>query len=188
MRCVSELESRGTRQVVARRTVRLGLMCAAVATVAAVACGGGSASQPASTAASPAPPQSAAPVAGDVATTTFSPRLEIDLSKMYRRPSGLYVQDMTQGNGAVALSGRTAVVKYAGYFPDGRSFDSGEITITLGQNKVIRAWEDGVLGMRVGGTRRLVTPPHLAYGARGNPPTIPPNAVLVFDMQLSAVY
>jgi FKBP-type peptidyl-prolyl cis-trans isomerase len=90
--------------------------------------------------------------------------------------------------GTVAASTRTATVRYVGYLSDGKKFDSGDITITLGTNKVIRAWEDGVLGMRVGGKRRLVTPPHLAYGSRGAPPAIPPNAVLVFDMELLQVY
>jgi FKBP-type peptidyl-prolyl cis-trans isomerase FkpA len=114
--------------------------------------------------------------------------LGIDLSKMARRPSGLYVQDLERGTGTVAASTRTATVRYVGYLSDGKKFDSGDITITLGTNKVIRAWEDGVLGMRVGGKRRLVTPPHLAYGSRGAPPAIPPNAVLVFDMELLQVY
>src|SRR4051812_22394529 len=117
---------------------------------------------------------------GDVEATHFNPSLGVDLSKMTKRPSGLYVLDTEIGTGNVAARTRTAVVRYIGYLPDGKSFDSGEITITLGANKVIRAWEDGVLGMRVGGKRRLVTPPHLAYGARGAPPTIPSNAVLVF--------
>jgi peptidylprolyl isomerase len=125
---------------------------------------------------------------GNVERTQFNPELNIDLSKMTRRTSGLYVQDIERGTGAVAASTRTAVLRYAGYLPSGKMFDSGEITITLGTNKVIRAWEEGVLGMRVGGRRRLVTPPHLAYGSRGAPPDIPPNAVLVFDMQLLQVY
>lgn len=129
------------------------------------------------------------PVAdGDIEHTTFGPGLGIDLSKMLRRSSGLYVQDLEVGTGSVAAQSRTAVVRYAGYLPSGKSFDSGEITITIGAGKVIRAWDEGVLGMRVGGRRRLISPPHLAYGAKGAPPVIPPNAVLVFDMQLMQVY
>ncbi len=126
--------------------------------------------------------------AGDVERATFAPSLNVDLSKMIRRPSGLYVQDFEAGTGSVAATGRTAVVRYTGYLTDGKQFDAGEITITLGTNKVIRAWEDGVLGMRVGGRRRLVSPPHLAYGSRGAPPVIPGGAVLVFDMELMQVY
>lgn len=125
---------------------------------------------------------------GEVEATHFDPSLNVDLSKMTRRPTGLYVQDLEVGTGGVAARTRTAVVRYAGYLPSGRKFDSGEITITLGSGRVIRAWEDGVLGMRVGGKRRLVSPPHLAYGVKGAQPEIPPNAVLVFDMELLQVY
>lgn len=129
------------------------------------------------------------PVAdGDIEHTQFSPSLNVDLSKMTRRPSGLYVQDFQVGTGSVAAQSRTAVLRYTGYLADGTQFDSGEITIAIGAGKVIRAWDSGVLGMRVGGKRRLVSPPHLAYGSRGAPPTIPPNAVLVFDMELTQVY
>jgi peptidylprolyl isomerase len=127
-------------------------------------------------------------MAGDIERTEFASSLGIDLMKMTKRTSGLYVQDLTSGTGSVAARSRTAVVRYTGWLPNGKQFDSGEITITLGANKVIRAWEDGVLGMRVGGKRRLVTPPHLAYGSRGAPPTIPSNAVLVFEMELMSVY
>jgi len=126
--------------------------------------------------------------AGDVERATFGSELKVDLSKMIRRPSGLYVQDFETGTGSVAATGRTAVLRYIGYLANGKQFDAGEITITLGTNRVIKAWEDGVLGMRVGGRRRLVSPPHLAYGTKGAPPTIPSNAVLVFDMELEQVY
>ncbi len=170
------------------RKCRTTLLVAAV--IGGAACSsGGSTANPTPV---PAPPSAAAavpaPVEGDVERTTFNPSLGVDLSKMTRRTSGLYVQDLTQGTGSVAARTRTATLRYVGYLPDGKVFDSGDITITLGANKVIRAWEDGVLGMRAGGKRRLVSPPHLAYGARGAPPTIPPNAVLVFDMELVQVY
>lgn len=137
----------------------------------------------------PVRPASVSPVAdGDIEHTTFSPTLDINLAKMMRRNSGLYVQDLQVGTGSVAAQARTAVVRYAGYLPDGKKFDSGEITISIGAGKVIRAWDEGVLGMRVGGRRRLIAPPHLAYGSRGAPPDIAPNAVLVFDMELTQVY
>jgi FKBP-type peptidyl-prolyl cis-trans isomerase len=106
---------------------------------------------------------------------------------MTRRPSGLYVQDLQMGTGGVALRGRTVIVKYAGWLANGKPFDSGEISVTLGSNKTIRAWEDGLLGMRVGGRRRLVVPPALGYGARGSGDVIPPNAVLVFEMEMTSV-
>jgi FKBP-type peptidyl-prolyl cis-trans isomerase FkpA len=152
-----------------------------------VACASGG-STPASSGASTAP-ASISPVSdGDIERTQFSPSLGVDITKMMRRNSGLYVQDLQTGTGAVAAQTRTAVVRYTGYLPNGKEFDSGEITISIGAGKVIRAWDEGVLGMRVGGKRRLVSPPHLAYGSRGAPPTIPANAVLVFDMELTQVY
>jgi FKBP-type peptidyl-prolyl cis-trans isomerase len=169
--------------------MRTVLGAAAALAIVACASGGGSAATAATTAAtsSAAAPIPAVPD-GDIEHTTFGPSLNVELSKMTRRPTGLYVQDFEIGTGSVAARGRTAVVRYTGYLADGKQFDSGEITIGLGSGKVIRAWEDGVLGMRVGGKRRLVSPPHLAYGAKGSPPVIPPNAVLVFDMELTQVY
>ena len=151
----------------------LGLMCAASA------CGGGP-----STASTTAGPR---PTATDVERTDFAPALGIHLDSMVRRASGLYVQDMRTGTGAVSARGKTVVVRYAGWLPNGKPFDSGEITVTLGTFKTIRAWEEGLLGMRAGGRRKLVVPPALAYGARGQGADIPPNAVLVFEMEVVSV-
>jgi peptidylprolyl isomerase len=168
------------------------LATAVLGFVAACASGGGASPAPASTTtATPATSASIplSPVAdGDIEHTQFSPSLDVNLAKMMRRSSGLYVKDLTVGSGSVAAQGRTAVVRYSGFLPGGKRFDSGEITISIGAGKVIRAWDEGVLGMRVGGRRRLIAPPHLAYGSRGAPPDIPPNAVLVFDMELTQVY
>lgn len=126
------------------------------------------------------------PVNDIVRRTTFDPSLGVHLDEMLRHPSGLYVQDIAAGTGAVALRGKTLVVRYTGSLPDGTQFDSGEITVTLGGKGVIPGWEEGLLGMRAGGKRRLVVPPELGYGAKGSG-KIPPNAVLVFDMELTAV-
>ena len=145
----------------------------------AAACGGGS--TPATTTAQPVAIQ------GDVERTTFASSLGVDLAAMTKRASGLYVQDLEMGTGAVAIRGKSIVVRYAGWLPNGKQFDSGEVTVTLGTNKVIRAWEEALLGMRVGGRRRLVTPPNLAYGTRGAGDDIPPNAVLVFEMQVLSI-
>ena len=180
-----------TQNSTAGRNVRAALSAATTFALLACASGGGS-----TTSAGPSSAGSAATASipipavpdGDIEHTAFNPSLNVELSKMTRRPTGLYVQDFEIGTGSVAARGRTAVLRYTGYLADGKQFDSGEITISLGANKVIRAWEDGVLGMRVGGKRRLVSPPHLAYGAKGSPPVIPPNAVLVFDMELTQVY
>jgi FKBP-type peptidyl-prolyl cis-trans isomerase FkpA len=126
-------------------------------------------------------------IQGDIERTTFASSLNVDLGAMTKRASGLYVQDLEMGTGAVSVRGKSVVVRYAGWLPNGKQFDSGEVTVTLGTNKVIRAWEEGLLGMRVGGRRRLVTPPNLAYGSRGAGDDIPPNAVLVFEMQVMSI-
>lgn len=124
---------------------------------------------------------------GEVERATFNPELHIHLDSMVRRATGLYVQDVVVGTGTPATRGRTAIVRYSGWLANGTMFDSGEITVTLGSNKTIRAWEDGLLGMRVGGRRRLVVPSTMGYGPRGNGDVIPPSAVLVFEMELQQV-
>lgn len=151
-----------------------------LALLAACASGGSSSSASATSA-----PQ---PAIGEVERTQFNPSLGVKLDSMTRRTSGLYVEDLAVGTGAVATIGRTAVVRYSGWLPNGKTVDSGEITVELGTGKVIRAWEEGLLGMRAGGRRLLVVPPHLGYGARGAGDDIPPNAVLVFIMQVQEVY
>ncbi|MEO9034768.1 MAG: FKBP-type peptidyl-prolyl cis-trans isomerase [Gemmatimonadaceae bacterium] len=107
---------------------------------------------------------------------------------MSRRASGLYVQDVKFGTGAVSARGRSVVVRYAGWLSSGKQFDSGEITVALGAGKTIPAWEEGLLGMRVGGQRRIVSPPYMAYGSRGAGDDIPPNSVLVFLMEVTSVF
>jgi hypothetical protein len=166
---------------IGRTVVRATLCCAVAFVLPACASGGGSAAASGSTPISPI-------ADGDIEHTQFSPTLNVQLSKMTRRPDGLYVQDFQIGTGTVAAQSRTAVLRYTGYLTDGKQFDTGEVTVSIGSGKVIRAWDEGVLGMRVGGKRRLVSPPHLAYGSKGAPPAIPPNAVLVFDIELLQVY
>jgi FKBP-type peptidyl-prolyl cis-trans isomerase len=124
----------------------------------------------------------------EIGRTSFDPSLKIHLDSMTRRASGLYVQDLVTGNGAVAARGRSVVVRYTGWLATGKQFDAGEITVTLGQNKTIRAWEEGLLGMRVGGKRKLVVPPNLGYGNRAGGDQIPPNSVLVFEMEALSVF
>jgi FKBP-type peptidyl-prolyl cis-trans isomerase len=126
-------------------------------------------------------------IPGDVEATTFAPSLGVHLDAMVKHASGLYVQDLMPGTGAVAARGRSVIVKYTGWLADGKQIDSGEITVALGSTQTIRAWQEGLLGMRVGGRRRLVVPPALGYGARGAGDTIPPNAVLVFEMEVTSV-
>jgi FKBP-type peptidyl-prolyl cis-trans isomerase len=102
--------------------------------------------------------------------------------------------DLVVGTGTIAASGNTVTVAYSGWLHDssrpdakGTQFDSNTIQFRLGTGQVIRGWDQGIVGMRVGGQRRLVIPPDLAYGSSGRPPAIPPNATLVFDVTLNNV-
>jgi FKBP-type peptidyl-prolyl cis-trans isomerase FkpA len=103
--------------------------------------------------------------------------------------------DLVVGTGAPAVSGSQVTVAYTGWLYDatrpdskGAQFDSNaNFSFRLGSGAVIRGWDQGVPGIRVGGQRRLVLPPDLAYGSTGRPPTIPPNSTLVFDITLNAV-
>ena len=116
---------------------------------------------------------------------------EVDLSVMTETASGLYVLDQEMGEGAVAEAGQLVTVHYTGWFLEGEKFDSSldrgqPYLFPLGQGQVIAGWDEGVAGMRVGGKRRLVIPPELAYGPNGRP-GIPPNSTLVFDVELLGV-
>jgi FKBP-type peptidyl-prolyl cis-trans isomerase FkpA len=102
--------------------------------------------------------------------------------------------DLVVGTGAVANSGNRITVAYTGWLFDssqpnnkGRQFDSNTFTFTLGTGFVIKGWDQGIPGMRVGGQRRLIIPPELGYGSAGSGNTIPPNAALVFDVTLISV-
>jgi len=111
--------------------------------------------------------------------------------KPARTVGGVTIQDLKVGSGATATAGKVVTAHYVGQFPDGKKFDSSydngaPIDFQLGTGKVIKGWDVGVEGMRVGGKRKLTIPPELAYGARGGGP-IPPNATLVFEVELVAV-
>lgn len=106
-------------------------------------------------------------------------------------PSGVSYIDASVGTGAMAQTGQTVSVHYTGWLAaDGQQFDSslsrGPFTFTLGAGQVIRGWDEGIPGMRVGGKRRLFIPAALAYGSRGQG-AIPPDADLIFDVELRAV-
>jgi FKBP-type peptidyl-prolyl cis-trans isomerase len=101
----------------------------------------------------------------------------------------LDIQDIKQGTGAEATAGQKVTVHYVGTLTNGQKFDSSRdrgkgFDFTLGRGQVIKGWDQGVAGMKVGGVRKLTIPPHLAYGERGFPPVIPPNSTLVFEVEL----
>lgn len=122
---------------------------------------------------------------------TSAKEFSVDTSAMVRTASGLRYQDVAVGAGATAEAGNEVAVAYSGRLMDGSPFDASKpgqpYVFVLGERAVIDGWDEGVAGMKVGGKRILVVPPALAYGAGGYPPVIPPNATLVFDVELMAV-
>jgi FKBP-type peptidyl-prolyl cis-trans isomerase len=104
----------------------------------------------------------------------------------------LGIEELKIGDGAEARSGATVTVHYVGTLLDCKQFDSSRdrgkgFGFKLGAGQVIKGWDQGVAGMKVGGVRKLTIPPHLAYGDRGFPGAIPPGATLIFEVELLAV-
>jgi FKBP-type peptidyl-prolyl cis-trans isomerase len=118
-----------------------------------------------------------------------SKEADVNDPELTKAASGLKYKDLEAGTGATARKGQTAVVHYTGWLVDGTKFDSsldrGEpFEFELGAGNVIKGWDEGVAGMKAGGTRRLVVPPDLGYGANGAGGVIPPNATLIFEVKL----
>ena len=134
------------------------------------------------------------PAPSNNTVNTQNPYFSFEPSKLTSSPSGLLVQDLTVGTGAEAVAGKTVSVHYTGVLADGTKFDSSvdrgvPFTFTLGAGGVIKGWDEGVAGMKVGGKRVLVISSELAYGDAGIPGPngtyiIPPKATLVFQVEL----
>jgi peptidylprolyl isomerase len=112
--------------------------------------------------------------------------------KQVTTASGLKYTDMTIGTGASPVAGKQVTVHYTGTLEDGTKFDSSvdrgqPFQFTIGVGQVIKGWDEGVMSMKVGGKRKLVIPPELGYGANGAGGVIPPNATLIFDVELLSV-
>ncbi len=136
---------------------------------------------------------SARPTTASLERTAFAPELGVDLGASIRMPSGLYYRDLEPGTGAVATAGRSVTVVYSGALASGYVFDAtkpGEAPLAFrigrGRPRPIAGFEQGMTGMRVGGRRQIIIPPELGYGRAGNDP-VPPNAVLIFTVELLSV-
>ena len=116
----------------------------------------------------------------------FAPSLGIDLAAMTRTPSGLYYEDIALGSGDPAAAGNEVEVAYTGWLTDGTSFDSGAFSFVLGAGQVVRGFDEGVTGMRVGGVRRIIIPPELGYGSQGRG-AVPPDAIMIFRIELLSI-
>jgi FKBP-type peptidyl-prolyl cis-trans isomerase len=148
--------------------------------VLAVACTDPPAPPPA-----PPPPPAAEP---DLSAIAFAPALGIEVAAMSRTPRGARYRDLTSGTGEPVGAGKLVAIHYAGSLPDGTPFEANgpsdpPFEFRLGAGEVVPGFDEAVTGMKVGGKRQVVIPPALGYGAQGNGP-IPPNAVLVFTIEL----
>jgi peptidylprolyl isomerase len=160
-----------------RMSLGMALLLAIGLTVVLAACGDGEEE------AGPTPTESPTQVEGGIPAVSGKPAITA---------SGLSYIDIEVGTGDAPQPGQTVEVHYTGWLADGTKFDSSldrgqPLSVVIGVGQVIQGWDEGVLSMKVGGKRRLIIPPELAYGAAGRPPAIPANAQLIFDVELLAI-
>jgi peptidylprolyl isomerase len=166
------------------RALRIAVPISAVLVVLASSCGSGSSAPPTT------PPGTTGPFASVKGAAGKRPRLKIPGDAP---PATLQIEDLSSGSGAAAKAGDVLEVQYQGVsWSTGGKFDASwdrhvTYTFPLGQGQVIAGWDQGLVGLRVGGRRELVIPPSLAYGADGRPPTIAPNETLVFVVDLVSI-
>ena len=154
-------------------------LVALVAALVLVACGGGD----------PETDDDAAPADTPTADAGGGGECSTDYTTT---DSGLKIRDIDCGDGDEAQRGDTLEVHYEGRLEDGRKFDASRdhgstFEFQLGAGMVIAGWDEGLVGMKVGGKRELIIPPELGYGETGSPPAIPPNATLVFEVELVSI-
>lgn len=126
----------------------------------------------------------------DPATEEFAPQLNVDIAASRQTESGVYIRDIREGTGEEAAAADQVTITYAGYLKDGTLFDSRSSPTQLSLAATVQGFRDGVVGMKVGGIRKIVIPSELAYSWEGRPsanPPIPRNATLIFDVELFAV-
>ena len=126
----------------------------------------------------------------DPATESFAASLNVDIAASRQTESGVYIRDLRVGTGEEAAEADQVTITYAGYLSDGTLFDSRGTPSQLSLLGTIQGFRDGIIGMRVGGVRKIVIPSELAYSWQGRPdakPPIPRNATLIFDVELFAV-
>ncbi len=122
--------------------------------------------------------------------TMFAESLGVDLAQSTKLENGEYIRDLVDGGGDGIKVGQVLSVRYTGWLVDGKQFDSNEgvggkpFSFRYGNGEVIKGWDQGLDGMRGGGTRQLIIPPSLGYGFRGAGSVIPSNAILVFNVTL----